>query len=87
MLALGLELLAGPERALAQRPIGIDVSDYQSASINWSTLKNTYGISFGWAKMFGRDLRRRVWRGKFHDLRSQCEGRRGLDRRLSLRPL
>ena len=24
--------------------------NYQSASISWSTLKNTYGISFGWAK-------------------------------------
>ena len=26
------------------------MSDWQSASINWSTLKNTYGVSFGWAK-------------------------------------
>jgi len=50
-LAAGLGLLARPDRALAVRPIGIDVSDYQSASINWSTLKNTYGISFGWAKI------------------------------------
>ena len=40
----------GRERALAQRPIGIDVSDYQSPGINWVTLKNTYGISFAWAK-------------------------------------
>lgn len=38
-------------QAFAQnRPVGIDVSDYQSASINWSTLKNTYSIVFGWAK-------------------------------------
>jgi GH25 family lysozyme M1 (1,4-beta-N-acetylmuramidase) len=36
--------------ASAQRPIGIDVSDYQSPSIDWSTLKNSYGITFGWAK-------------------------------------
>src|SRR5690242_2259289 len=43
-------ILFGPECAQAQRPIGIDVSDYQSASINWGTLKNTYGISFAWAK-------------------------------------
>ena len=50
MLALGLGMLAGPERAVAARAVGIDVSDYQSASINWSTLKNTYGIVFGWAK-------------------------------------
>jgi len=35
---------------MAQRPIGIDVSDYQSASIDWTTLKNAYGITFGWAK-------------------------------------
>jgi hypothetical protein len=51
MLVLVVEMLIGPERAMAQRPIGIDVSDYQSASINWGTLKNTYGISFGWAKI------------------------------------
>jgi len=38
------------EEAQAQRPIGIDVSDYQSPSINWGTLKKTYGISFAWAK-------------------------------------
>lgn len=37
-------------RALAARPIGIDVSEYQSASLNWNTLKNSYGITFGWAK-------------------------------------
>src|ERR1039457_3534043 len=51
MLTLGLGTLVGPELAMAQRPIGIDVSDYQSASINWNTLKNTYGIVFGWAKI------------------------------------
>ena len=51
LLTLGLGMLVGPERAMAQRPIGIDVSDYQSASINWNTLKNTYGIVFGWAKI------------------------------------
>jgi GH25 family lysozyme M1 (1,4-beta-N-acetylmuramidase) len=34
----------------APRPIGIDVSEFQSASLNWNTLKNTYGISFAWAK-------------------------------------
>src|ERR1035441_280627 len=50
MLVLGLGMLAGPERAMAQRAVGIDVSDYQSSGINWGTLKNTYGISFGWAK-------------------------------------
>ena len=50
MLVAGLGLLAVPPRAVAQRAVGIDVSDYQSSGISWSTLKNTYGISFGWAK-------------------------------------
>jgi GH25 family lysozyme M1 (1,4-beta-N-acetylmuramidase) len=45
-----LIILSSAPGAFAQRPIGIDVSDYQSVSINWGTLKNTYGISFGWAK-------------------------------------
>lgn len=45
-----LAMIINPQRALAQRAYGIDVSDYQSASINWNTLKNTYGITFGWAK-------------------------------------
>ena len=47
---LGLGLLGGAERALGARAVGIDVSDWQSSGINWSTLKNTYGITFGWAK-------------------------------------
>ena len=51
MLALGLGMLVGPERALAARAVGIDVSDYQSSGINWNTLKNTYAIVFGWAKI------------------------------------
>src|SRR2546421_10810059 len=47
----GVVVAISAGRAAADRPIGIDVSDYQSASINWSTLKNTYGISFAWAKI------------------------------------
>ncbi len=47
-LVLGIIMAAGS--VMAQRPIGIDVSDYQSATISWTTLKNTYGISFAWAK-------------------------------------
>lgn len=43
-------VFAGAGHARAERPIGIDVSEYQSASLNWNTLKNTYGITFGWAK-------------------------------------
>src|SRR5438874_7212295 len=49
--AIGFALVIGSGGVQAARPIGIDVSDYQSSSINWSTLKNTYGISFGWAKI------------------------------------
>ena len=41
-------MLAWPGQALAQRPLGIDVSSYQGA-INWPTVKNN-GITFAWAK-------------------------------------
>ena len=33
----------------AQRPLGIDVSDYQGPNVNWVSVKNS-GISFAWAK-------------------------------------
>src|ERR1035437_7069131 len=46
---VGLELLAGPGSALAQRPIGVDVSSYQGGSINWTSVKND-GVTFAWAK-------------------------------------
>ncbi len=36
------------QQALAQRPLGIDVSDYQM-SLNWTSVK-TNGIAFAWAK-------------------------------------
>jgi autotransporter-associated beta strand protein len=49
MLVLGLELLAGPGNALAQRPLGIDVSSYQGGSINWTSVKNS-GVTFAWTK-------------------------------------
>jgi GH25 family lysozyme M1 (1,4-beta-N-acetylmuramidase) len=48
MLVLGLAMLAGPARALAQRPLGVDVSSYQG-SITWSSAKGA-GITFAWAK-------------------------------------
>lgn len=38
----------GAERALAQRPLGTDVSGYQP-SINWTTVKNA-GVAFAWTK-------------------------------------
>src|SRR5271156_2860653 len=47
--------LAGPQKAAAQRPLGIDVSSYQGSSdspptnVIWSKVK-TNGISFAWAK-------------------------------------
>lgn len=42
--AAALTLALGPGSALAQRPLGIDVSSYQGSGVNWS------GIAFGWAK-------------------------------------
>lgn len=43
-----LGLILGPVPALAQRPLGTDVSGYQP-SINWTTVDNA-GVSFAWAK-------------------------------------
>jgi GH25 family lysozyme M1 (1,4-beta-N-acetylmuramidase) len=48
MLVLGLGLLVGPGRALAQRPLGIDVSQYRGV-IDWSSVKSS-GISFAWTR-------------------------------------
>jgi GH25 family lysozyme M1 (1,4-beta-N-acetylmuramidase) len=48
VLLLGLGLLAGPGRALAQRPLGIDV--FQSrGTIDWAIVKAS-GITFAWAR-------------------------------------
>src|SRR5467141_3351769 len=44
----GLTMALGAGRALAQRPLGTDVSGYQP-SINWTTVKNA-GVTFAWAK-------------------------------------
>ena len=49
----GMSLMAGvmvvlPDRVLAQRPLGIDVSSYQE-TINWTSVKGA-GITFAWAK-------------------------------------
>ena len=38
-----------PERLLAQRPMGIDVSDYQGTTIKWTNVK-AGGVTFTWAK-------------------------------------
>jgi GH25 family lysozyme M1 (1,4-beta-N-acetylmuramidase) len=45
---LALAMALGLGRALAQRPLGTDVSGYQP-SINWTTVKNA-GVAFAWAK-------------------------------------
>jgi GH25 family lysozyme M1 (1,4-beta-N-acetylmuramidase) len=42
------EILFGSARALAQRPLGTDVSGYQP-TINWTSVKNA-GVSFAWSK-------------------------------------
>jgi GH25 family lysozyme M1 (1,4-beta-N-acetylmuramidase) len=47
-VVLGLALAFGPERAWAQRPLGIDVSHYQGF-INWTSAK-TSGVAFAWSK-------------------------------------
>ena len=48
VLAAALELLIVPERAAAQRPVGIDVSTFQG-SIDWAKVKAS-GITFAWAR-------------------------------------
>lgn len=45
----GLAMLAGTESALAQKPLGIDVSSYQGGSINWNSVKSG-GYIFAWTK-------------------------------------
>ncbi|MDB6112251.1 MAG: hypothetical protein JWR69_4001 [Pedosphaera sp.] len=49
VLIISLGIVFGPGRALAQRPIGIDVSSYQGGSINWTSVKGS-GVAFAWAK-------------------------------------
>lgn len=48
MIAAVLTLVIGPGRALAQRPLGIDVSSYQGQP-NWSSVRGS-GVVFAWAK-------------------------------------
>src|SRR5437588_12769837 len=47
-MVLVLQTAAIPCPALAQRPLGTDVSGHQP-SINWTTVKNG-GVTFAWAK-------------------------------------
>ena len=48
VLSVALELLIVPERAVAQRPVGIDISTFQG-SIDWAKVKAS-GITFAWAR-------------------------------------
>jgi fibronectin-binding autotransporter adhesin len=47
-VVVGLGLVIEPGHALAQRPLGIDVSSYQY-NVNWTNVKST-GVTFAWAK-------------------------------------
>ena len=50
MMALCASLVVlGAASAQAQRPLGVDVSDFQGTSINWTSVK-TNGVSFAWSK-------------------------------------
>jgi GH25 family lysozyme M1 (1,4-beta-N-acetylmuramidase) len=48
MVVLALAMAFGLGRAMAQRPLGVDVSHYEG-SINWTSVKSS-GVSFAWAK-------------------------------------
>ncbi len=48
-IVIGIEVLCGAGRAIAQRPLGVDVSSYQGGSYDWVTAKSQ-GIVFAWAK-------------------------------------
>src|SRR5690348_2122973 len=48
LIAAALALILGPGNALAQRPLGIDVSSYQGTP-NWGSIKSC-GWTFAWAK-------------------------------------
>jgi GH25 family lysozyme M1 (1,4-beta-N-acetylmuramidase) len=48
VIVLELGMVAGPGHALAQRPLGIDVSSYQTC-VDWVSAKSS-GRTFAWAK-------------------------------------
>ena len=47
-VSMALVLAFGADRAMAQRALGVDVSNYQGSDIDWSSVKGS-GISFAWA--------------------------------------
>ena len=48
MVALGIGLAMGPGQALGQRPVGIDISHWDSIT-NWAYVRAS-GVTFAWAK-------------------------------------
>ncbi len=49
VVLIGVGIVVGPGQAVAQRPLGIDVSSYQGSGVNWTNVKNS-GVTFAWAK-------------------------------------
>jgi hypothetical protein len=49
LITSGAAALSLGSSALAQRPLGVDVSSYQGSGFNWSGEKSS-GVTFGWAK-------------------------------------
>src|ERR1039457_3502696 len=48
VIVIGLEIVVGPEHAMAQRPLGIDVSSYHPG-IDWASVKAS-GVTWTFAK-------------------------------------
>ncbi len=48
-ISIAWALLLVCNSALAQRPLGVDVSSFQGGSINWSSVKSD-GVAFAWTK-------------------------------------
>ena len=46
---IGFGIVLESRNAMAQRPLGVDVSSYQGGGINWASVKSD-GVSFAWAK-------------------------------------
>lgn len=50
LAAAALFLWCAAAPAWAQRPLGVDVSDYQGGGINWPAAKSSNSVAFAWAK-------------------------------------
>ena len=82
VIAAGLAMVVAPGLALAQRPLGIDVSSYQGSGVNWTSVKGC-GPGLRLGQGHGRHLDHRCG---FHRQREQRQGGRRLHGRLSLLP-